>query len=100
VIANYYMEYFEQLAISSVIRKPTHWYRYVDNTFVALPHGKEELQEFLKYLNNIHSNIKFTMETEQNWSLPFLDVLVSNRPDGSLGHKLSCEGSHRDPATS
>jgi hypothetical protein len=24
VIANYYMEYFEQLAISSVIRKPTH----------------------------------------------------------------------------
>jgi hypothetical protein len=28
------------------------------------------------------------MEVEKNLSLPFLDVLVSRRPDGSLGHTV------------
>jgi hypothetical protein len=35
------------------------------------------LQEFLKHLNGIHKNIKFTMEIEKNGVLPFLDVLVT-----------------------
>jgi retron-type reverse transcriptase len=35
VIANYYMEYFEQQAINKEPIKPTHWYRYVDDTFVV-----------------------------------------------------------------
>lgn len=41
VIASYYeyMEYFK-LAISVAIRKPNHWYRYVDYVFVW-PHGKQ-----------------------------------------------------------
>jgi hypothetical protein len=88
VIANYYMEHFEQQAISRAPRKPTHWYRYVDDTFVVWLHGEEELREFLDHLKSIQHNIKFTMEVENNRSLPFLDVLVSRRPDGSLGHSL------------
>jgi hypothetical protein len=44
VIANYYMEYFKQLAISLVTRRPTHWYRYVDCIFVVCPHGKESFK--------------------------------------------------------
>jgi len=66
VIANYYMEHFKQLAISMASRKPTHWYRYVDDTFVVWPHREEEFHDFLNHLNNIHPNIKFTMEVEQN----------------------------------
>jgi hypothetical protein len=37
---------------------------------------------FLEYINQIHPNIKFTMETEINNSLPFLDVLISRTPSG------------------
>jgi hypothetical protein len=96
VIANYYMEHFKQPAISTVSRKPTHWYRYVDDTFVVWPHGEEELHNFLNHLNNIHPNIKFMMEVEQNQSLPFLDVLVSRRPDGSLGHRVYRKPMHPD----
>jgi hypothetical protein len=96
VIANYYMEHFEQLAISTVSRKSTHWYRYVDDTFVVWRHGKEELHDFLNHLNNIHPNIKFTMEVEQSQLLPFLDVLVSRRPDGSLGHRVYRKPMHTD----
>jgi hypothetical protein len=96
VIANYYMEHFKQQAISAVSRRPTHWYRYVDDTFVVCPHGEEELHNFLIHLNNIHPNIKFMMEVEKNQSLPFLDVLVSRRPDSSLGHTVYRKPTHTD----
>jgi hypothetical protein len=88
------MEYFEQQAISKAPRKPTHWYRYVDDNFVVWPHGEEELHEFLDHLNNIQPNIKFTMEVEKSLSLPFLDVLASRRPDGSLGHTVYRKPTH------
>jgi hypothetical protein len=51
-------------------------------------HGKGKLEEFLAHLNNMHHNIKFTMELEENNSLPFLDVLLLKKSDGSLGHTV------------
>jgi hypothetical protein len=96
VVANFYMEHFEEQAMSSATRKPTRWYRYVDDTFVVWPHGKTELHGFLQHLNNIHLNIKFTMEVEQNGCLPFLDVLVGRRPDRSLGHSVYRKSTHTE----
>jgi hypothetical protein len=86
----------EQQAISSAKKKPARWFRYVDDTFVVWTHGKDELQEFLKHPNNIHPNIMFTMEVEQNKTLPFLDVLVSRRSDSSLGHSVYRKSTHTD----
>jgi hypothetical protein len=40
VIANFCMEHFEQMAISTAIKKPTRWCRYVDDIFTVWPHGK------------------------------------------------------------
>ena len=37
-----------------------------------------DAENFFKYLNFKHSNIKFTMEKENNKFLPFLVVLVKN----------------------
>jgi hypothetical protein len=96
VMATFYMEHFEEQAISSATRKPRRWYRYVDDTFIVWPHGKNELHGFLQHLNNIHPNIKFTMAVEKNGSLPFLDVLVSRRPDGSLEHLVYRESTHTE----
>jgi hypothetical protein len=96
VVANLYTERFEHQALSLAIKMPTRWYRYVDDTFVVWPHGKDELQEFLKHLNNIHPNIKFTIGMEQNKTLPFLDVMVSRRPDGSLGHSVHRKSTHTE----
>jgi hypothetical protein len=36
------------------------------------------------------------MEVEENRSLPFLDVLVSRRPDGSLGHTVHRKPTHTE----
>ena len=43
VVANFYMEKFEELAISSAPLKPKCWLRYVDDTFVVWSHGDKEL---------------------------------------------------------
>jgi len=72
-------KFFEQQAISLTAKKPVHWYKYVDNTFVVWKHGKEELKGFIQHLNSIHPNIKFAMKVENNNALSLPDVLVRRR---------------------
>ena len=79
VIANIFMEDFEQTAITTADLSPKLWLRYVDDTFVLWQHGEEHLDEFLKHLNGLHHRIQFTMEKEDNQKIPFLDVLVERR---------------------
>ena len=94
VIANFFMEDFEDKAIELVTLKPTCWYRYVDDTFVIWPHGQDKLMDFLNHLNGLHKKIKFTMEIEKDGHLPFLDIHIYRRTDGSLGHKVYRKPTH------
>ncbi|KAK4882178.1 hypothetical protein RN001_005497 [Aquatica leii] len=96
VVANIFMESFETVALESSILKPKVWFRYVDDTFIVWSHGHLELSKFLDHLNNQHLDIKFTMEIESNGSLPFLDVLVTRKPDGLLGHSVYRKPTHTD----
>jgi hypothetical protein len=68
----------------------------VDDIFAVWPHGKDDPQGFLQHLNNIHKSIEFTMEAEQDRTVPFLDVLVSRRLDGTLGHTVYRKSTHTD----
>ena len=76
VLANIFIEMFEEEAIDSAAHKPSLWVRYVDDTFVIWPYDRGKLQDFLSHLNNRQESIKFTMEEENAGSIPFLDVLV------------------------
>ncbi|XP_021938281.1 uncharacterized protein LOC110838924 [Zootermopsis nevadensis] len=96
VIANFYMEHFEEMAVDRATFKPLCWFRYVDDTFVIWPHGPGKLAKFLNHLNSIHESIQFTMETEKDGHLPFLDIDIHRKPDGSLGHKLYRKPTHTD----
>ncbi|KAJ4437686.1 hypothetical protein ANN_17831 [Periplaneta americana] len=73
--------HFEHQALDSATHKPSHFFRYVDDTFVVWPHGQDKLQEFLQHLNSIHANIQFTMEVESEGSLPFLDIHIHRKAD-------------------
>ena len=50
--------------------------RYIDDIFFIWTHGEEQLNLFLKDLNEFHPNLKFTYETSQD-SVDILDLNVS-----------------------
>jgi hypothetical protein len=88
VVANLFMEDLESKSLASSPLKPKLWIRFIDDTFVIWPHGHENLKKFVDHLNNYSEHIKFTMEIEVDGSLPFLDVCVTKKHDGSLGHQV------------
>ena len=60
--------------------KPAFYRRYVDDTFVLFK-DPLHIQPFLTYLYSQHSRMKFTVESEKNHSLPFLDINVVKHDD-------------------
>ena len=56
--------------------QPLVWFRYIDDIFFIWTHGEQELQTFLRSLNEFHTDIKFTYESSKE-SIAFLDLKVS-----------------------
>ena len=76
--ANIFMCHLEQIFLSRCPPefKPVYYKRYVDDTFLLF-RDASHASKFLDFVNDFHPNIKFTMESENNNQLSFLDVLVS-----------------------
>ena len=74
VVANIYMEYFEDLALGPEVPIPIkEWKRYVDEIFSIIPKGKRDI--LLNYLNSIDPHIKCTVEQPNaEGAIPFLDT--------------------------
>lgn len=96
IIANIYMENFEEKAIGTSPMKPEHWIRYVDEKHFILSHGDDRLKDFLQHMNSQSEAIQFTMEEEVDKKLPFLDVFLTRNPDGSLSHQVYRKKTHTD----
>ena len=60
--ANLFMGYFENKFIYSYRLQPLLWKRFIDDFIFIWTHGKDELTLFVKYLNDCHETIKFTLE--------------------------------------
>ena len=86
IIANLFMEHQEQLALEQCPpeMKPSFWYRYVDDIGEAVK--QDQVQNLTDYLNTVDKtgNIKYTSETEQDRTLPMLDVKMQVKDDGRL----------------
>ena len=66
VLANLYMEFFEDRALSTAVNLPRRWERFVDDTFVILKTDHKE--EFLQHINSVDPSIQFTTEeTKRRW---------------------------------
>ena len=94
IVANIYMEHFEELALRTAPERPRVWKRYVDDTCCII--RREAVDGFLKHLNNIRDSIKFTMEEEKDNSLPFLDTRLMKRDDGTIDITVYREPTHTD----
>jgi len=96
IIANLFMEDFETRTIESFPLKPKLWKRFVDDTFIIWPHGKEKIIIFLQHLNNQSNSINFTMAMEENGSLPFLNILINRNQDGTISYQVYRKKTHAE----
>ena len=81
-------------AIATSSYEPKIWKRYVDDTFTIL--YRENVYDFLLHLNNHQPSIRFTMETEKDNKLAFLDTAVLREPDGCLTTSVYRKPTHTD----
>ena len=82
VIANLYMEIFEEQAIVSAPCKPKIWKRCVDDTFTIL--DRDRVDVFLQHLNCQQPSIRFTMDIENDGKIAFLERSVYRETDDCL----------------
>ena len=89
VVANIYMEYFENMALGPELPIPVKdWKRYVDDVFSIIPKGNHDTM--LQYLNSIDPHIKFTIEQPKcrRWHSPSWTPSLSLKEKTHSGSSL------------
>ena len=70
IVANLYMEDFEDKAINTSPDPPSLWKRYVDDTFTVIKSAHK--RGFVDHINSLDQNIQFTSEDPRiDGSMPF-----------------------------
>ena len=78
LLANGWMHKFD-----SIVRDDAQLFaRYMDDYLRNIKANK--IQQKLDEINNLHPSLQFTMENENNGSLPFLDMLIKRSEEGNL----------------
>ena len=96
VLANVFMGYHERNWINNCENsKPIFYTRYVDDIFCLFENEGDGVA-FLDYLNSQHPNIQFTIESEVDGKLSFLDVNIDknhgSKPSTSIFRKTTFTG--------
>jgi len=78
VLANLFMGHHERIWLQQYDGPAISFYRRYVNDIFCLFNNEKDTLEFFHYVNEKHPNIRFTMATEVNHKLPFLDVLFNN----------------------
>lgn len=94
MIADFYMEVFELVALQAAPYKPHVYKRYADDTCLVWSHGRDIVDEFVAFLNGIHENIKFTVELEKAGCLPFWGIMTRKNQDGTLSRGVYRKPTH------
>ena len=92
LIADFFMEDFEERALTSFPNRPRFGGRYIDDTLVIIK--KTEVDKFTDHLNSRHPAIKFTREREEDCKLAMLDVLVKRDSNGLLTFQVNRKPTH------
>ena len=94
IVANLFMEWFEETALRTFRYEITVWRRYVDDTIVALCDSLIDLLS--DHINSIDPAIKFTREEEDNMTIPMLDTLVRRTDERRLTFSVYRKPTHTD----
>ncbi|CAH8622133.1 unnamed protein product, partial [Heterobilharzia americana] len=83
IVADIFMDSWEDMALRTYNPTPKIWWRYVDDTFTVLK--SEHIDSFLTHINSVVNAIQFTYEVEnEQGELPMLDCRIKRRIDGGL----------------
>ena len=74
IVSDIFMEELLRACLEKLVEKPKIITKYVDDIFAVVK--KSRLQETLQMLNSYHKDVKFTLETEKDGKLPYLDTLA------------------------
>jgi hypothetical protein len=69
------MEFFETVYLPRILNHAIIWFRYIDDVFCCWPLDLN-LDEFIINLNSLVPSIKFTIESEVEGSISFLDLKI------------------------
>ena len=95
IIANIYMEYFEEKVLRTAENLPRSWKRYMDNPFIV--QETEHKDNILRHINSLDQSIKLTVEdTQTDGSMLFFDTLVTLEPDRTLYIRVNRNPVHTD----
>ncbi len=94
IVANIFMQWFEETALDTFPYEITLWKRYVDDTIVVLM--DELLEDFTAHINAIHPAIRFTREEEEAGVIAVLDAKIMRKEDRSLSFSVYRKPTHTD----
>ena len=79
--AEIYIQAYERTAMTKALHPPKVWERFVDEVYSILK--RRHLENVFHRINNLHQNIKFTMDEESNGEIAFLDTSLK-RNNGEI----------------
>ena len=79
--------------MTKALHPPKVWERFVDEVYSILK--RRHLENVFHRINNLHQNIKFTMDEESNGELAFLDTLLK-RNKGEISVLVYRKPTHTD----
>lgn len=97
LLANIFLNHIENKIFDTIVKpkqyKIIYWHRYVDDIICLLDETPSRIQELHNDINSVHPKIKFTIETENDKKLNFLDLSIHRDKNQ---HKFSI---YRKPTT-
>ena len=94
VLANLFMEEFEEKTIAKAPHPPKFWRRYIDDTGVVTK--KEHEDELFQHINQQHKSIKFTFEQEGDDNSLLVLVIRMIRENNSITTDIYRKVTHTD----
>ena len=85
-LADVFMSKVEEICKHEILDLPF-YKRYVDDTLI-ISDTKEQAERLLCAFNSAHRNLHMTTEYESSDALPFLDLMLTRKPDGSISRTI------------
>lgn len=85
--ANIFMAEWETAALDKCIKKPLHYYRFLDDIWGVWQHSEQDFEMFLKTLNDHNASIRLK-STISKTSIDFLDTTTFKGTNFINDHKL------------